>query len=857
YTERAQAIIQGQVEFLFNMPPSLATEPWEIQIGSLEEYWDSELPRFGEKDAKGWTHYVTEEDEVAVDNLLDITKLPSMEAPTEELIKAFADNDVERYRYSRWAKLEKTLNTLCWFPIRTTDDMPDQLDDDPYGIIIFDDIRPFIVPLYTSEARQQYVDCMFNFLGVPMNSFAGSSGPRSLASPKLAKSGDIYNPYFHDSLLMNASIEVQSTLDASSGLRRFFPEFESKENLVERMMKEIEREQEFLEPEERDWSCVWNIPVRSFPQCTDVIFGKVKRDSKSYPWAIVSSHDEVQISNKVFIRNILQQLNEVVPLAKAHRRSLSLYHLMYEAFDTLSASKGQKLAKKYLKVDKMDLEMWNGYAQAEVALGRISEARKVYSTTLSMYQSFPKENQTRVPLIHRYFAELEWSQGRPGVALAILVAFAEANQVNITDDANDLPIPTPTRLIKARQFYSQKVAQLNLIRPSRNAADSDSIGAKWFEPALDLIVCFAWFEYLSSSAGTGLQSGVKVFENAVQELDFRNPDLEIEVPNHALDAAHRETRRQHQPLLFSSLSVSSDVLLAETTTTKKKICTSVEAELVWIQLAKLVYFHSLKAMSSLRRSPATKTVSGDHDTSKSEGNGFQPRDLRRVVQAGLERFPNCAILQSLFFWTEAKQRLHGRVRTWANEQIMRSQGARRGGSSGFSGGPLASRASMWIFGLFYELWNQEPYNPHMVRSILESALETSKSSSFSSSPVLWFIYIELELRESARERGSILSNTKDKGSKPSDVESSTRVKQLLLRALNDCPWCKDLYLIAFEPRMRGLFSLDELDQLYQTMLEKEIRVRHEIPEREPPRIAQNQEGNDEDDDVTMDEEDAS
>ncbi|KAF9116677.1 hypothetical protein BGX27_000059 [Mortierella sp. AM989] len=850
YIERAQAIIQGQVEFLFNMPPSLATEPWDIQIGSLEEYWDSELPRFGEKDAKGWTHYVTEEDEVAVDNLLDHIKLPSLNAPTEELIKAFADKDVERYHYSRWATLEKTLNTQCWFPIRTTEEMPDQLEDDPYGIIIFDDIRPFIVSLYTPEARQQYVDCIFNFLGIPMNSFAGSNGPRSLTSSKIAKICNTYNPYLHDSLLMNVGIEVQSTLDTCSGLKRFFPEFESKENLVERMMKEIGREQEFLETEERDWNCVWNIPVRSFPQSTDVIFGKAENDSKSHWWATVSSHDEVQISNKVFIRNILQQLTEIVPLVKAHRRSLSLYHLMYEVLDTLSPSKGQKLAKKYLKADKMDLEMWNAYAQAEVSLGRISEARKVYSTTLSMYQSFPTENQTRAPLIYRFFAELEWNQHRPGVALAILLSFAEGTAMKIPDEDNkDLPMPTPTRLIKGRQFYSQKVAQLNLIRPSGNNAQSDSIGARWFEPALDLIVCYAWFEYLTSPAGAGPHSGVKVFENAIQELDFRNPDLEIEVPIHASKSTRRETRSQHQPLLFSSLSVSSDILLAETTMMKKKICTSVEAEMVWIQLAKLVYYHSLKAMSSSKHSMKTKLEVISHDTS--EGGGFQPRDLRRVVQEGLERFPNCTILQSLFFWAEAKQRLHGRVRTWVTEQIMRSQGARRGGSTGFSGGSLASKAPMWIFGLFYELWNQEPYNPHMVRSILDSALESSKSSSFSSSPVLWLIYIELELRESARERGSSLSHFKGKSNKSSDtslgVESNTRVKQLLLRALSDCPWCKDLYLIAFEPRMRGLFSLDELDQLYQTMLEKEIRLRHEIPEREPPRIAQHQEKNNRDD----------
>jgi hypothetical protein len=69
----------------------------------------------------------------------------------------------------------------------------------------------------------------------------------------------------------------------------------------------------------------------------------------------------------------MQQLMEVVPLPKDYRRGLSLYHLMFESLDTLSASKGQKLAKKYLKSDRMDLELWNGYAQTEKGFGRISE----------------------------------------------------------------------------------------------------------------------------------------------------------------------------------------------------------------------------------------------------------------------------------------------------------------------------------------------------------------------------------------------------------------------------------------------------------------------------------------------------
>jgi len=102
------------------MPRSLLSEAWEIQIGSLGEFWDSELPRFGEKDAKGWSHYVTEDDEVVMDSQLEHIKLPPRDAPNDELLKAFADNDMDRYQYGRWAKLEKELNRACWFPVRTT-----------------------------------------------------------------------------------------------------------------------------------------------------------------------------------------------------------------------------------------------------------------------------------------------------------------------------------------------------------------------------------------------------------------------------------------------------------------------------------------------------------------------------------------------------------------------------------------------------------------------------------------------------------------------------------------------------------------------------------------------------------------
>lgn len=194
------------------------------------------------------------------------------------------------------------------------EDLPEQLGDDPYGVIIFDDIRPFITPLFTEDARLQFVDCVFNFLGLPMNSFAGSNGHQTAVSAaptqKLAKATSLYNPYFHDSLLLSMGMDTQSIQDSNVGLKRLFPQIESKDRSIERVLKEIECEQQFRETDERDWSCVWNLPLRLYPQGADTIFGGLSSGSNSekenqYSWARLGNHEEIQMSNRLFIRYVL------------------------------------------------------------------------------------------------------------------------------------------------------------------------------------------------------------------------------------------------------------------------------------------------------------------------------------------------------------------------------------------------------------------------------------------------------------------------------------------------------------------------------------------------------------------------
>jgi tetratricopeptide (TPR) repeat protein len=78
-----------------------------------------------------------------------------------------------------------------------------------------------------------------------------------------------------------------------------------------------------------------------------------------------------------------------------------------------------------LSQQKESLILWNAYAQMEKSQGKMDEARKVYLTALSMYQTFSESSQQSAPLLYRMFAQLELDQGHPDEALKILVSMSD------------------------------------------------------------------------------------------------------------------------------------------------------------------------------------------------------------------------------------------------------------------------------------------------------------------------------------------------------------------------------------------------------------------------------------------------
>ena len=240
------------------------------------------------------------------------------------------------------------------------------------------------------------------------------------------------------------------------------------------------------------------------------------------------------------------------------------------------------------------MALWDGYARIERQRGKIVEARQVYCTALSMYRSFAPQDQIDGPLLWRAWAEMEWEDGRPNVALKVLCAATGGEQVDLgmsqfgsmytikstadTDPSASIataePDVRPSRpaILHARQHYTQELeasfqpkATQAIVRNRNHLAYS-----------------FALFEYLTRN----LPAAVDVLERHL----FR------------LDCAGATGSAEHEEALA--------------------------------MYAKLLHRHMLF------------------------GGGYRPAQLRKVLERAIVQFPNDTLFLSLFYHNEREFLLH-------------------------------------------------------------------------------------------------------------------------------------------------------------------------------------------------------
>ena len=148
FREHATAIWQALLEFNF-FAPSQSPSATEESLSLFEDFWESEVPRVGEEEAKGWSNYVNEDGVAAGPE-------PQTD-PTEAKID-------RRDIFGSWQMAEESRTFHATNPARTTDDVE---EDDPYRVILFSDVKPFLVNVQDPQARNSLINAFVVFCCLP------------------------------------------------------------------------------------------------------------------------------------------------------------------------------------------------------------------------------------------------------------------------------------------------------------------------------------------------------------------------------------------------------------------------------------------------------------------------------------------------------------------------------------------------------------------------------------------------------------------------------------------------------------------------------------------------------------------
>lgn len=136
-------------------PRALAPQPFDSQLDALEAFWEVELPRLGEENANGWAAW----EEADRPEAIEFSGKPPPKAI-----------DIED-PYQRWYCLEKALNMIGAVSTRSFNE--DQ--QDPYGTIMFSDVRPFLSKIHSPQAKEYLCLVFLSFLGLNIPGITGIS----------------------------------------------------------------------------------------------------------------------------------------------------------------------------------------------------------------------------------------------------------------------------------------------------------------------------------------------------------------------------------------------------------------------------------------------------------------------------------------------------------------------------------------------------------------------------------------------------------------------------------------------------------------------------------------------------------
>jgi hypothetical protein len=376
FIEQAHGILQALSELTFCCPDGLeigTDEVFRESLIHLRDYWDLEEYRIGESDSKGWAASYSRMRKAPVS-----IKAKVMEGVTSLSFDSFPKLLDDPDPVVRWLTLERARAGIRQFSAKEQDEADwttGELEVDPFSVVLFSDIEPFLVPIESSQGKILLLDLFLSALGVTRS---GSGETTLLSISRLNELGRFWPAHLGETL-PNTSWEI----------------------IGGEMMQR---------PKTSALSDPFKIPVKIWPLQCDNMFPIQAAEAE--PW--FACWERLDKDKAIIAKVYLEQIKGQVTDHHLARLGLS------EASQSHKAAK--KLAKMLLNEDRDNIVLWRAYARLERNNSNLESARTVYMSLL--VANHPAKDLTSV---WSEWAELEWEAGELNTSLLILITAAKSS----------------------------------------------------------------------------------------------------------------------------------------------------------------------------------------------------------------------------------------------------------------------------------------------------------------------------------------------------------------------------------------------------------------------------------------------
>lgn len=334
FLEHAIAAWQAILEYEFFTPPPYAL-PHEQAYDSarqgkmiaFEQFWESEVARIGEEGAKGWASFSENRGQSHTQG----KKVVDHVTPYDTSL------------FSTWIAMERTHILQSRQPARTNDDT---VENDPYCMTMFSDIRPFLIDSPCMGSRNALLDAFLIFCQLPV--FGGDRIGSTWYRLGIFRSEALYL----DHKVPNSNQVADSC--RHQGIEKELSHLRSSELIpFDHVHSNLELDSEILFAKSRAWFSAFD------------------------SWRDIKNRSQSPIE-PTWVLNALKALlaSEVADA------QLAEYVLALEL--CLCPINATRTARNLLRKQTSNLRLYNAYALIEFRLGNSSKAENVLATAINM-----------------------------------------------------------------------------------------------------------------------------------------------------------------------------------------------------------------------------------------------------------------------------------------------------------------------------------------------------------------------------------------------------------------------------------------------------------------------------------------